>query len=373
MSARRERRGNAIVVGLLFVTLLGFGALAIDVGLVRVGSAHLQHSLDSAAFSGVQQLDGTADGVDRAIATAIEIAAENPVLHTAVALADTDIVPGNWDPASQQFTAWDGVDPAVVNALRIQTDELPVPAGLGAVAFARSTYAVEARAMAFRPWAAGPLSETPCYLPLAIPDCTVSGLPEGVNPPPMRFTFNPSPSDNVAWGLPGVNPNTADVRDHLAGQCSGRPVGIGDPLHVNEGLHNDALREVAQILNGEHGTDASLWDLAAYGALPLRDGQHANTLVESGVVPSRWGYTLEGPVPLVAGGEDCSVPFTGTMEITGFAWGIIYDVDLHGADKNLFIQLDRTGTHETWGQTTTDPEPPADNVLGAGPPRFGGW
>jgi hypothetical protein len=285
------------------------------------------------------------------------------------------VILGKWSPATQVFTPWDGVDPTFVNALRIRHQDLPVPAGLGAVAFARSAYAVDARAMAFRPWAAGPLAQTPCFLPLAIPDCNVDDLEDGENPPPIKYTLSPTPSDNVAWGLPGSNPSSSNVRDQLAGQCSHQPVEVGDPLYVNEGLHTDALKEIAKILNGTSGTQPSLWDLAAYGSLPLRDGVYANALLESSVLPSRYGYTVEGPVPLVSGGDDdgCAVSYTGTMEITGFAWGVIYDVDARDTGKNLYIQIDRTKTHAVWGQTTSDPETPTENVLGSGPPQFAAW
>jgi hypothetical protein len=381
MSARlpriddRQRRGNAMIVGLLFLSLLGFGALAVDMGLVRVGSSHLQHSLDSAAFSGVQQLDGSELGIQRAMLTAAAIASENPVMGRLVTITPADIQPGTWDPDTQVFTAWAlGDDPEPVNALRIRRDGLAIPAALGAAAFGAMGYAVDAKAMAFRPWAADPLYETPCYLPLAIPDCYLDGVPEGSNPPPIEFSFQPTPSDNIAWGLPDGNPSSTSVRDQLVGNCSHDPISIDDLIYVNEGLHTDALKAAAEIMNYNNGAVLpTLWDVGAYGGLPLRDGVNANLPGETSILPGNYGNVIEGPVPLVEAGASCDVSFATSLKITGFAWGVIYDVDARGWGKNMFVQLDVTKTHEIWGGTTKDTDPPADNVLGAGVPQFGGW
>lgn len=359
-----------MAVGLLLLSLLGFGALAVDLGIVRLGSSELQQTLDSAAFSGAQRFDGTQAGIDAAVATAIRVAAANPVMGQTIAVPAGNVVPGTWDPKTLVFTPWLGGDPTPVNALRINRDGLVLPAALGGAAFGRSSYDVDARSMAYRPRSAGPVSQAPCWLPVAVPSCRLDGVPAGTNPPPLKFTFNPTPSDSIAWALPDGNPNSKDILGQLQQTCGGSTLERGEHVYVNEGVHDVAIKAVANILNATSGAKPGTWDAAAYGPIPPRDGVLANTPSDSGVRGSRYGNVLEGVVPLV---EGCGTSFTGKLAIEGFAWGVIYDVDDHGNGKNLWMQLDVTKSHDTWGQVDQDDDPPATNVLGAGQPQFAGW
>jgi Flp pilus assembly protein TadG len=60
--------GQMLVLGALFMTvLLGFGALAIDVGRLAVEKSHLQNALDAAALAAVQDLPDTSSGYTHTI------------------------------------------------------------------------------------------------------------------------------------------------------------------------------------------------------------------------------------------------------------------------------------------------------------------
>ncbi|MHB0875765.1 MAG: vWA domain-containing protein [Anaerolineae bacterium] len=58
----RDQQGQSLVlVALLLVVLLGFTALAVDVGLLMVGKARLQVALDAAVLAAVQELPDTGE------------------------------------------------------------------------------------------------------------------------------------------------------------------------------------------------------------------------------------------------------------------------------------------------------------------------
>jgi hypothetical protein len=149
-------------------------------------------------------------------------------------------------------------------------------------------------------------------------------------------------------------------------------VSVGDPLHVNEVNHTSALKKLADVLNKKTTATTAPWNSALYGAMPARNGTTANLPSKSSVTNANWGTTLQGPVALVNAGSNCSaVAFTGTKPITGFAWAVVYDVAESGNTKNVWIQLDVTSPHETWGEVSetakgTNVTGVSDAVLGGG-------
>jgi hypothetical protein len=370
MAAQKARRGNATMVVMVFGTLLGFSALSIDVGLIRVAGTEIQVTLDAAALSAASVLDGTDAGITKARAVAIDIASQNNVLGSGVTLTSTSVELGAWDRVTAAYDPYDaGDDPALVNAIRIVHQPPSFDSGLGGVAFGVVGYTVQARSMAFRPRNAGPAGDSDCFLPLAVPDCHLASAPLGANPPPLKFTFNPTPTDSIAWGNPAANPNTAWIRSQLLDSCSSGVVSVGDLIQVNEGVHNAANQTIRDIING---ISTDVWD-PVYGPIPLRDGLTANLFPgNSEVTAGRWSYVLEGPVALVDGGPDCSaVSFTAGMPTTGIGWAVIFDVMSTGGDKNLWIQLDTVGLHTVNG--TVDPDATGLNVLGQGDPILEQW
>lgn len=369
----RARRGNATLVVLSFGTLLGFTALAVDLGLIRLSGTELQAALDAAALSGVGALDGTDPGITKAIDTAVAIAAANHLLGQPVSLASGDVVVGAYDRATGIFDPYvAGMDTKTVNAIRVSHAPAAIGPALGRVAFGAVGYNLDAKAMAIRPIDEGTAGSAECFLPLAVPDCHLAGLLPGTNPPPLQFTFNPTPTDSIAWGNPDANPNSAWIDSQLRDPCTGDGVEIGDGVQVNEGVHNSALQTVADLINGNiAGPTAGPWP-AAYGPIPPRDGIVANLPADSAVTGPRWGNVVEGAVALVDGGIDCAaVSFTGALPTTGIGWATIYDVMDAGGNKNLWIQIDVVNPHSVWGKV--DPAGTGLNVLATGEPTLEQW
>jgi Flp pilus assembly protein TadG len=357
-------------VGLSLTLLLGFGALSVDIGMIRLGTTQLQQTLDAAAISATSALDGTEEGIEEAIEIALEVAAANLVMDRTVTLASSDVVAGVWDADYGTFTAYtSGDDPAIVNAIRVSHAPPALVPGLGALAFGRTGYDIEAKAMSQRRLGAEIARSTQCYLPIAIPDCQLQGLASGTNPGPLTFTFAPSPTDAVAWGDPDANPNSNDLRDQLRGQCDYSMIELDQQIYVNEGNHTTAIKaldEILDVLNNGSVIMPDQWDTSLYGPLPTRPST-------SGVTASNWGNVLQGPVPLIDAGTDCgNVSFTGTKRITGIAWAMLFDVQDTTSNKYISVQLDVVNQHDIWGDNTTSGTS-ASNVRAPSDPELVSW
>lgn len=75
--AARQSGTVMILFAVSLVALLGFVALAVDLGTLYVRKSELQNAADAAALSGARELDGTRAGVQRAQQAAIDTAARN--------------------------------------------------------------------------------------------------------------------------------------------------------------------------------------------------------------------------------------------------------------------------------------------------------
>ncbi|WP_193370768.1 pilus assembly protein TadG-related protein [Pelagibius marinus] len=136
-----DREGAfAPIASLIMVGLLGFAALAIDMGYNYYNRNKLQVAADSSALAGASQLQSLVeDGDSQPIIDEARAYAENnmPAAQYGTVLAAADIVPGNWDPDTRTFTATVS-DPSDYNAVQTTTrreDTVgnPVPAFLGGI------------------------------------------------------------------------------------------------------------------------------------------------------------------------------------------------------------------------------------------------
>lgn len=117
MPRLRARRGAiAILTVLLFLALLGIGAIVVDFSRMQVMRNQLQTAADAAALAAAIQLNRTpkTDYLDQAKA----IGQANPLFDQQVTVPDTAVELGTWDPASRVFTG-NGNDPATANAVRV--------------------------------------------------------------------------------------------------------------------------------------------------------------------------------------------------------------------------------------------------------------
>ncbi len=92
---RSPRRDAAVVpiVAVCLVGLLGFVALAIDIGMMVVARTQCQNAADIAALAGARTLDGSiGNNVPAAVAEATQSAQNNLVLNTPITAAQVTTV-----------------------------------------------------------------------------------------------------------------------------------------------------------------------------------------------------------------------------------------------------------------------------------------
>ncbi len=106
--ARRGPRRGAVLplVAISLIALLGFVALAIDIGMLLVAKTQAQNTADTAAMTAARTIDGSPNSnLPAATANAQNVAAKNPVLGVPVVPAEMTITYGayHYDPAQQLF------------------------------------------------------------------------------------------------------------------------------------------------------------------------------------------------------------------------------------------------------------------------------
>jgi hypothetical protein len=80
-----------------------------------------------------------------------------------------------------------------------------------------------------------------------------------------------------------------------------------------------------------------------------------------------WGNAIGGPIAIVDAG--CPNPsFVGNPPITGIGYGFIYDVDSHGVDQNIWVQVDFVNPYDVFGDVDDGATGP--NVFGLGDPQL---
>lgn len=91
-TARRQRGAVAIVFGLMLTVLFAMAGFVLDLGHLYIVKAELQNGADGAVLAGATELNGTAAGINAAVAMAQAIAQKNKYdFSTALVLTDGNI------------------------------------------------------------------------------------------------------------------------------------------------------------------------------------------------------------------------------------------------------------------------------------------
>ncbi|MBW2257181.1 MAG: hypothetical protein JRI25_21655 [Deltaproteobacteria bacterium] len=319
--------------------MLGFLALVVDIGVLQLSHTELHAGTDAAALAGAGHLDGTTAGIDRAMAEAVHIASQNAMLGEPIRLDPTQVVPGYWDPEAKRFVP--SADPERVDTLRVQTDVLEIGTFFAGAVFGRMFTETDAVSVARAVQRTG-TGAVDCYLPIAVPDCFLGS--EGIEDIDLRMVS--ANDDNVGWARVNSHPNASYIRQQLRGACDGERATVDDLVGLENGLVESALSEVRRQIED---SDA-YWDEERWGSLPppmgsddgSSDGESKSTLHD-------YGRVIEGPIILYeTPGGTCGsdTQFNGLHPITGFAWGVIHDVDDHGEGKNIRARLDLSWDYE---------------------------
>lgn len=232
-----QRGASAIIIAIVLAVLIGFAALAIDVGYLYATRNELQNVADAAALAAAGQLGYLYTDILTPAQVAVyvysdtnepqikdaaeEIGLENRAAGKDVIIDENDVEVGIWDLDNRTFSA----DPNQPNAVRVQTRrDDTVATGKVALFFARLLNIDEAAVTAFATAALTP------------PDSVLTGklkLPIGLSelyyPPEGNecnepITLSPTPDSCAGWhNFIADNINAADLEARLLGLIKGHP------------------------------------------------------------------------------------------------------------------------------------------------------
>src|SRR5262245_33046552 len=101
LQGRKQRRSGAmlVLVALCVVLLIGFCALAIDLGLVAVARSQCQNAADAAAMAGARTLNGDSannNNYDNAGPNAVAAATANYVMNALITSSQVTVTMGSY-------------------------------------------------------------------------------------------------------------------------------------------------------------------------------------------------------------------------------------------------------------------------------------
>ncbi len=369
-SSKRERhpRGTILVMGaFVLVVMLGFTALAVDVGIIASTHAQLQTVSDAAALAGARQLvsdrrlsttitDITPE-INAAVAKAIAVGSENTVAGQAVQLTSTNIVVGyiNDDPPSPNpNTAISTASPLKFNSVQV-TASYTVPALFSSVfrSTGSTVTATSTATVGIYPIGGynGNLGLNASILPLTLDQATYNAMLQGTTTDQYTFTssnYNPPTNNGVTSGADGVKESRAF------------PVGTGSPGNFGTlsfdgkgGGGASALK--AEIVSGMTPTQIS-------ADLPVPSMFYA----QSGLASTMGNPSGSSPLDSIIG-KAVSLPIWDTTNganganlqyhIVSFASVRIMAVNFQGSNKYVIVQpaivtdptaIPNTGTASSW-------------------------
>jgi len=349
------RRGSVVVVlALILVVLMGFAALVIDLGYARFIKGQLQSAADAAAMAGAQVLDGTNAGMSEARTTAVAVAALNNAHGTAVTLdpntgngSGGGVVLGIWDGDS--FTA--STDATKVNAVRVNLADEGVETFFSSAIWSKGPMEASVISTAQAQDAVG-AGGVDWYWPFGMPDCLFETKSDSAIQS-MTLVLNPDGADNTGWMAIGDTINASWAKNHLANAAdcmadyfSGAEVSedcegadVSDWADTSNGTIDAGLGELDTLMEASGRS----WDSSVYGTMPKQD-------TNSSIAKAKYGRVLEGPFPILDASDEYCTSKGGkwgkNFQVTGFVWGVMYDVMTKGSNKGIKIKLDLSHVYD---------------------------
>ena len=362
---KRQRGAVAVLIGILSIVLVGFAALAIDVGYLMTTRNELQNVADAAALAAARQLGvnyQTMNGISanaqetydcaasaafpcsQLVGIAQAVALENQAAGINISVAANDVAIGRWNQSnSPRFTAGTARPLAVrVTARRDSISNNPVTTFLASV-IGHETMGVSAFATASLQ-GMGTANPGNLELPVGISKWWFDN-----NACNDLIAFSPAndPASCAGWTSWDYNSNDANLRkilnehqgyespemnsdetflNYIGGDLSAPTFDALESLFQRKGYDIDINGDPILDANGEPVTDAT----GMPGAVPLFDSSGVRLLYPDGTPRNQheWETTV-----VVYDREDCSNPNQAII-IAGFAPVTIQEV-LPAPDKSI--------------------------------------
>lgn len=259
--SRNESGAVAIITAILMVVLLGFLALAVDIGHLATVKNELQNAADAAALAGARALVFTEGEMVQKItplpdppycAQAINWAQNTINQSDAQNLTITSVQTGVWDWPANTFTPSDicqaGVNAVHVVVQRNASANQPVATWFARI-FGIDTVNAGAQATA----ACGTVNEYCGWAPIALTKDFYDSFPHESHLDPSYNTANtimfyPDQGDNGGWCLTTQNPTPPTLTNAIENPASNGCLSSGDTVYLNNGNLIPGIRAVQQAI-----------------------------------------------------------------------------------------------------------------------------
>jgi Flp pilus assembly protein TadG len=385
---KQEKGAVAIIVALSLLVLIGFGALAVDLGYVMMVKNEVQNAADAGALAGAGDLylnDGTAVN-PAANQTAYDTATANQSQKETVFLAGAyteDVQRGHWSFATRTFTSNDSLTPVdlwnastseldanteFINAVRVRVrTNTPIMSFLSRI-WGGSSFFGRAEAVGYIGFA-GSLRPRDVDQPMAICkqsilnnageyDCTVGRM---LNSGGNQTTHNTAGWTNFSQPCETANAN--EMNSLVCASGNPRAITLGDGMGATGGVQDVTLRNLHDCMwnNASLDTDGNnIPDQPWNMTLPVIDctgNNVSNCAVVKGAVNISIVWIAENandPVPRKMGNWTCPAGYTEAQCWTSFTtYFNLKDVDNNTpayAKKSIYF-LPSCTPHEPAGNT----------------------
>jgi len=247
---KNQHGASAVVVAIALITLLGFAALAIDVGYLYSTRNELQNIADGAALAATRQLGTEYQALSyqdqqtyvcnpaTIVPVAQAVALKNQAAKVNIVINSADVIIGTWDGSTLTPTL-NQPDAVGVIARRDSAANSPVTTFFAAVfkIFGGNldTVAINADAIA----ALSGLGETDTSdleLPIGVDedwfgDEPMNPYPDGYCGKQIKFSPTVDPEACGGWTSWTFGANDNNLRQILEGTLTSPPLGVGDPIN----------------------------------------------------------------------------------------------------------------------------------------------
>jgi hypothetical protein len=246
-------------------SMLGFSAMAVDLGVVYSVRNELQNAADAAALAGANtMITADSDGyavmaLGTGIATAKQYSLLNKSMDQNLTLLDGDIVAGLWDFDANGFSITSPSGPDELTAIEVKVRRDDVVNSPVSTYFARalgiSDVNIQARSVALLGYA-GSTQAGQVDLPIAIKKEALTG---GDGPDCGKtLEFHDENNENGEWTTFFTWPtNDPEVSDFVTGDREIPPLEVGDDINViNGNLSNNTFDQLFERFQAE-GSDTN--------------------------------------------------------------------------------------------------------------------
>lgn len=237
--SRKRERGSILATSsvAMLAVLLAVG-MGVDISRFYLNKTELQNAADAAALAGVYGLTGYAEGIDEAVARAVEVMNSYEFNHTGVSFPEENVTFAvNLNDENYMTAGQAKLTPTNIRFVKVVTPDLPVGVSFTAFVLGNSRD-MTAEATAGK---SVPVNEICPWLPAFILDNPANPITLG-----GTYTFRLAPGDHIS---PGNYQLLAPIHSGGSGDREGMATGVnwciqaGQVVKTKPGVTSGAIRQ----------------------------------------------------------------------------------------------------------------------------------